>query len=121
MASLSRKDKSDNVLLSSGFRYAHRRFYYARARLYTDRIELLGVGWTGVHRRTIALRDIARLSWRTDSHRSANMTIHMRDSEPIRLWMKAAGLWKHQVDACLNKRLNVVDELPGSPTSASAA
>ena len=120
MASTS-KDVSGSVLLSSSFRYADRRFLYARARLYADRIEFYGVHWTGVHRSTIALHDIARLSWRTDSQRSANMTIYLHNDEAVRLWIEGAGLWKYQIDARLGKRLNVADELPGSITPASAA
>ena len=112
---------SEHILLMSRFRYAHRRFLYGRAQLYPDRIELFGLHWTGIHRRTIALREVVRLSWRTDTARSANMTLYLRDEEPVRLWITGAGLWKHQIDARLGKRLNVTDELPGSMTSASAA
>ena len=109
------------MLLSSSFRYADRRFLFGRARLYWDRIELYGLHWRGLHRRTIALRDVLRLSWRTDSLRSANMTLYLRDEEPVRLWVEGAGLWKYQIDACLGNQLNVADDLPGSMTSASAA
>lgn len=115
------KDESGSVLLSSGFRYADRRFLYARARLYADRIELYGVHWKGPYLHTIALRDIARLSWRTDSQRSANMTVYLHNAEAVRLWIQGAGLWKYQIDALLGKRLNVADELPGLMTPASAA
>ena len=121
MASKTRQDQSGRVLLSSRFRYAHRRFLFSRARLYRDRITLWGLGWTGLHRRTISLRDVVRLNWRTDSHRAANMTIYLRDAEPVRLWVNGAGLWKYEVDALLGQRLSVANDLPGSVTSASAA
>ena len=112
---------SEQILLSSSFRYAERRFLFARIRLYADRIELYGLHWRGAHHRTIALHDVARLSWRTDSQRTANMTLYLRDDEAIRLWVEGAGLWKYQIDARLGKQLNVADDLPGSMTSASAA
>ena len=112
---------SEQILLTSSFRYAERRFLFARARLYWDRIELYGLHWRGVHRRTVALRDVARLSWRTDSLRSANMTLHLHNDEPVRLWVEGAGLWKYQIDARLGNQLNVADELPGTMTSVSAA
>lgn len=112
---------SEYRVLSSSFRYAERRFLFGRVRLYGDRIELFGLHWRGIHRRTIALRDVLRLSWRTDSQRSANITLYLRDDEPVRLWVEAAGLWKYQIDARLGHHLNVTDDLPGSMTSASAA
>ena len=119
--SKNHNNESEQILLSSSFRYAGRRFLFGRARLYGDRLELFGLHWRGVHRRTIALREMVRLSWRTDSQRSANMTLYLRDDEPVRLWVKGAGLWKYQIDACLGKQLNVADDLPGAMTSASAA
>ena len=112
---------SEHLLLSSSFRYADRRFLFGRVRLYGDRIELFGLHWRGIHRRTIALRNVVRLSWRTDTERSANMTLYLHDDEPVRLWVEGAGLWKYQIDARLGKQLNVADDLPGSMTSASAA
>ena len=113
--------QSEQCLLTSRFRYAHRRFLYGRAQLYPDRIELFGLHWTGVHRRTIVLGEVARLSWRTDSQRAANMTLYLHDDDPVRLWINGAGLWKYQIDARLGNRLNVTEDLPGSMTSASAA
>ena len=114
-------NESGQLLLTSSFRYADRRFLYGRAQLYPDRIDLFGLHWTGIHRRTIVLDEVARLSWRTDSQRAANMTLYLRDDDPVRLWIDGAGLWKYQIDARLGKRLNVTDDLPGSMTSASAA
>ena len=111
----------EQPLLTSRFRYADRRFLFGRAHLYPDRIELFGLHWTGIHRHTIVLDEVARLSWRTDSQRAANMTLYLRDDDPVRLWINGAGLWKYQIDARLGKRLNVTDELPGSMASASAA
>lgn len=117
----NRSNNSEHLLLTSSFRYADRRFLFGRAQLYPDRIELFGLHWTGIHRRTIALGEVVRLSWRTDSQRLANMTLYLQDDDPVRLWINGAGLWKYQIDARLGKRLNVADDLPGSMTSASAA
>lgn len=112
---------SGNALLSSGFRYPRRRLFFGRARLYPDRIDLFEIGWTGFRRRTIWLRDVERISWRTDSERSANVTLYLHDHEPLRLWVKGAGLWKYQIDERLGHRLSVADDLPGSISDASAA
>ncbi len=121
MSQKNRNTNSEHPLLSSRFRYADRRFLFGRIRLYRDRIDLFGLHWRGLHRRTIALREVARLSWRTDTERSANMTIYLRDDEAVRLWVEGAGLWKYQIDARLGNQLNVADDLPGSMPSASAA
>ena len=109
------------VRLTSRFRYANHPFFFGWARLYADRIRLTGVSWRGLHRRTIFLRDTVRVSWRTDSERTANVTLHLHHGERIRLWIKGAGLWKHQIDDQLGKRLGVTEALPGAPPAVSAA
>lgn len=91
------------VLLSSRFRYPDRRFLYARARLFADRIELTGIHWSGITRHIIALSDIVRLSWRDNTEQTANLKIYLRGGDVVRLWVQGPGLWKYQVDACLGK------------------
>lgn len=112
---------SGKALLSSRFRYARRRLFFGRARLYPDHIALFEIGWRGFRRRKIFLRDVERISWRTDSERAANLTLHLHHGDPIRIWVEGAGLWKYRVDERLGKRLSVADDLPGSVPSASAA
>ena len=114
-------DTPGKVLLTSRFRYADHRFFFGRARLYADRIGLMGFSWRGFHRRTILLRDVVRVSWRTDSERAANVTIYLHQDHPIRLFISGAGLWKHQIDERLGNRLGVTEDLPGVAPSLSAA
>lgn len=109
------------ALLSGRFRVAGRRLFFGWARLYADRLVLTGFSWRGLHRRTILLREVARVSWRTDSARAANVTLHLRHDEPVRLWISGAGLWKHRIDDRLGRRFGGADDLPGTPSSASAA
>lgn len=124
-ARFMRSEKSgppaDKALLTSGFRYAEYRLFLGRARLFADRIEFVGLHWRGVHRRTVTLHELAGLRWRTDSEGRANMTFILQHDEPIRLWLKGAGLWKYKLHACLGQQLNVVEDLPGVMTAASAA
>ncbi len=81
----------------------------------------MGFSWRGFHRRTILLRDVVRVSWRTDSERAANVTIYLHQDHPIRLFISGAGLWKHQIDERLGNRLGVTEDLPGVAPSLSAA
>jgi len=94
---------------------------WGRARLYPDRIELIEIRWTGVRRRTILLRDVERISWRTDTQRTANISIYRHNDSPVRFWIQGAGLWKYQIDACLGNRLSIADDLPGSISPAASA
>ena len=111
----------ERVLLTSRFRCEHHRVLWGRARLYPDRIELIEIRWTGVRRRTILLRDVERISWRTDTQRTANISIYRHNDSPARFWIQGAGLWKYQIDACLGNRLSIADDLPGSISPAASA
>ena len=120
MISKNLNGKPGKVRLTSRFRYADRRFFYGRARLYADRIRLTGLSWRGLHRRTILLRDLARVSWRADSEGQANVTFYLHH-DVVALWIGGAGLWKYQIDEHLGKRLGVAEAIPGVAPVASAA
>ncbi len=82
---------------------------YGRARLYEDRIKLFTLRWRG---RTVYLRDVARVVWRTDSEESVNFLLFLHDGGVVPLWMNGAGLWKYWIEERLGKPLSVVEELP---------
>ena len=88
----------DEAILSSPFRYADQRFLWARLRLFEERIEFVGLGWTGLHRRTLPLERVKDLRWWTGDGR-VNFALLLHDGEHLRLRVKAAGLWKHEVEA----------------------
>ncbi|MFQ5568477.1 MAG: hypothetical protein ACE5G0_02310 [Rhodothermales bacterium] len=121
MKSKAHKNASGRVLLSGRFRYAYRFLLFGRARLYRDRIVFSGMTWTSIHRRTVLLSDVARVSWRTNSERSVNMTLYLQNGESLRIWLNGAGLWKYRIEERLGNRLGVYTDIPGEMTSASAA
>ena len=87
-----------DAVLSSSFRYTDQGFLWARMRLFEDRIEFVGLGWTGMHRRTLALDRVKDLRWWTGDGR-VNFAMLRDDGERIYVRVKAAGLWKHEVAA----------------------
>ena len=83
--------------LHSRFQYADGRLFFARARLYADRLELGGWGWRGPHRRTVRLDEIARVDWIPQRSDGVNFALHLRSGETLRLRMAGAGLWKYEI------------------------
>lgn len=91
---------STDAVLSSSFRYADQRFLWSRLRLFEDRIEFVGLGWTGLHRRTLPLKRVKALRWWTGGGKGVvNFALRLHDGEHLRLHVEAAGLWKHEVEA----------------------
>lgn len=117
---------SADAILSSAFCYSDQRFLWSRLRLFEDRIEFLGLKWTGLHRRTVPLDCIKKLRWWTGSS-GVNFAMLLRgegdgegqeEEERIYLNVEAAGLWKHEVEA----RVPDLDASGSSlPQSAPAA
>lgn len=64
---------------------------------------------------------MVRVSWRTGSERTANVTLFLHHGEQVALRLSGAGLWKYRIDERLGKRLGVTEDLPGITLSASAA
>ncbi len=121
MPSNPRSNTSAKALLSSRFRYAGRRLFFGRARLYPDRIELSGITWRGIHRRSVPLDEVARVRWHGGDHQAANFVLVLRNGETLSLWVAGSGLWKYRVEACLGRRPVLQGDLPGQVPSASAA
>lgn len=112
-----------DAVLSSSFRYADRRFLWARLRLFEDRIEFVGLGWRGRHRRTLALKQVKDLRWWTGDG-NVNFALLLHSGERIRLNVNAAGLWKHEVEARAPNLEQSEAALPrqaSSPSRAEAA
>lgn len=105
-------ERADSVLHESSFQYPDRWLFWARARLYADRLELTGWHWTGRHRRVVPLSDIAQVKWWTAAEHTVNFALHLHDGERVRLQIKGAGLWKFEVE----KHADNLDET--SPESA---
>lgn len=87
----------DDVLHTASFQYADRHLFFARARLYEDRLKLSGLQWTGRHTRTIPLEEVARVEWWSGVQKEPNFALHLHDGSRVTLWLKGAGLWKYKV------------------------
>lgn len=112
---------TEHPVLTSRCRYANRRLFFGRARLYRDRVVLAGWTWTGRYTRTIALADVQRIRWFSESS-GPNFVFYLRDGEAVRLRLQAGGLWKCQVEMGLGQRVRTnSDDLPGALPDASAA
>lgn len=77
----------------------------SRARLYADRLELLGIGWQGLYRHTVPLIAVNDAIWWTGSA-DCNLELRLKDGDSLSLWMSGAGLWKLAIDECLAILLN---------------
>ena len=87
------------VLHTSRFRYADRRLFFTRARLYMDRIELLGWHLGKKHTHCIRLRAVERIEW-NESESAA--VFHLEQGHSVRLQLQDLGQWK----ATLENRLH---------------
>ena len=67
MSALPHEKRSTHLLLSSRFRYHDRRMFFGRMQLFQDRIEVFGLHWSGIHRRTIPLSEVEQVEWWTGS------------------------------------------------------
>jgi hypothetical protein len=88
----------DGVLFATSFRYASRRFLRSEMKLLPDRLELSGWGWSGRHRRTLPLETVKAVQWWAGEG-AANLGLILEDGARIELYVSAAGLWKHRIQA----------------------
>jgi hypothetical protein len=86
------------VLFTSSFRYPDRTLVWSKMALLEDRLELSGWGWRGRHHRVLPLEDIVGVQWWTGKG-SANLRIRLKERAHVKLFVEAAGLWKHRIQA----------------------
>lgn len=114
--------RSTKALLTSRFRYAGRRLFFARARLFQDCIELTGLDGMRRHRRVIAVEDIEEVKWRPSGEASYNVTLVLASGEHLVLWLDGPGLWKYAIEQARGHIAGVRNGvLPEEMTAASAA
>lgn len=127
-----------DAVLSSSFRHADRPSLWkggplwARMRLFEDRIEFVELRWTGRHRQTLPLGRVKDMRWRTGGG-NANFSLHLHPDQNgspqrggskgdvLHLTVKAAGLWKHEVEARAPNLDPTEAELPGENSSTSSS
>ena len=91
------------VLLSSGFQYPERHLFFARARLYFDRIELTGWQVHERHEAVIPLDSVAGLEWQWEGE-DATLSVLREDDEPVRLRLPQGQDWRQALEMRMNWR-----------------
>lgn len=79
------------------FQFSDPNLWWARARLYTDRLELTGWHWRGRYRRVLPLHQILQVDVPGDE----NLLIWLASGETVRLRIKEANRWKTAIEARL--------------------
>jgi hypothetical protein len=85
------------VLLTTGFRYQDRRLFFARARLFFDRVELSGWQPGERHLSVIPLDAVRRVDW-LPAQAGANVVLHLEDGTSLPLFLEEASLWQHLLE-----------------------
>lgn len=79
---------SDVPLRTAAFTLEDRQLFWAKARLYADRLELTGWSFSGRYRRSISLEQIKEAE-PADGH----LLLHLTTGSPLRLGMAAPKQW----------------------------
>ena len=87
-------------LLSTPFKYPMRRLFFARARLYLDRIELSGRLFGEKHAAQIRQDEVARIEWCLAARGGAepNATFHLRDGRRVALVLGDVHRWQDMLE-----------------------
>jgi|GEM_PF-783395 len=93
-------------VLESRFDLNDQRVWFGKAKLLPDRIVLKGLGY---HRR-IDLEDIVEVRWVADE-----LVIRLRNGDEIDMTIKAAALWKYELQA----RCGLTEAATGSTTAGA--
>ena len=81
------------ILLSSSFQYPERRLFFARARLFLDRIELSGWNFNKREVRQIQLDELDQIEW--NAH---DAVFHLREGGSIRILLPQTASWRHTLE-----------------------
>lgn len=111
---------SEEAALSTSFRYADRRFLWSCLQLFKDRIEFFGLSWRGRHRRTLRLGEVSAVQWHT-GHEEVNLVLRLHSGERVPLHVKTAGLWKHRIEARIERPGDAPQEADGETELHRAA
>jgi len=90
----------------------HRRLWFGRAYLYTDRIRIQGWTWSGRYRRVIPLERIDDIKWWAVID-DVNFLVHLDDGTAVPLQLqKGAGTWNVELHDLLGKSMLADHTLP---------
>lgn len=93
------------VLLRSGFRYPERHLFFARARLFFDRLELTGWDLNERHEEVIALDSVRRVEWQDEGEQAdALLRLHLDDGREVVLGLSDGASWRRALELRLSWR-----------------
>ena len=92
------------VLLTTSFQERGRRLFFARARLYPDRIELSGWQPGHTYQEQILLARIARIDWPDAAAPDADIVLHLQDDTRRVLRLKKISAWRRLLESRLRWR-----------------
>ena len=102
------------VLLRSGFQYPEKHLFFARARLFFDRIELTGWHLSERHEEMIPLDAVRSIEWREEAQRTTAVLL-LDDDRRIELSLCEGHQWKDALALRMSWRKN---RPPASPDSS---
>lgn len=85
------------VLLSSSFHFPERRLFFARARLFLDRIELSGWHFGKREVITIPLDQLDQIDWNAQ-----DAVFHLRGGSTVRITLPQSKSWQHTLEQRLS-------------------
>ncbi len=105
------------LLLRSGFRYPERHLFFARARLFFDRIELSGWQLGERHEEVIPLDSVAGIEWR-EGEEQATTVLRLDDGRRIEVSLGDGRRWREALDRRMNWRPSRAPVAPDRPPPA---
>jgi hypothetical protein len=111
--------KARKPIFSNRFRFPGQWFFYGRARLYADRVDLKGWGLRGRYVRSIPLSTIERVEWWTGSM-MCNLEFCLGGDKTLGIWVEGAGRWKFAIDSQAVQTLHRAPAMPDGMQAVAA-
>ncbi len=70
---------------------------FARAKLFSDRVELRGFGLGGPYHQVISLDDVCNVEWFTAVKGEPNLRLTVEKGAEHFLWVEQAGTWCYEI------------------------
>ncbi len=88
--------RSRSVLRTGRFTFRDPTLFFARARLYPDRLELSGWRLRGRYRRSIPIKQVLQVDLLSDD----SLMIWLSIGETVRIRIDQAARWKEAIETC---------------------
>jgi hypothetical protein len=106
-------------LLSARLRYANRHLLYGQARLYGDRIELVGWSLGGRSKESIPLTRIVHVDYHP-LREGSNLSVFLDDDRVLHLCVEEAHRWRQTYESWLSYHVLASAKVIGEQEKASA-